>query len=66
MSTKFSVWMGGSILGELATFKTMMITGDEYHGIFFFPLLNYFLFVLTRGYLCFLEAGPTIVHRKCF
>jgi len=28
---KYSVWMGGSILGDMMTFKDMMINGDEYH-----------------------------------
>jgi len=30
---KFSVWMGGSILGDLVTFKQMMVNGDEYHEV---------------------------------
>ena len=37
------VWIGGSILASLSTFKSMWITKDEYD-----------------------EAGPSIVHRKCF
>merc|ERR1711974_235587 len=28
---KYSVWMGGSILADLMSFKESMITGDEYH-----------------------------------
>ena len=27
----FSVWIGGSILGSLTTFKQMWISADEYH-----------------------------------
>merc|ERR1712137_238606 len=30
---KYSVWMGGSILGDMMTSKDMMITGDEYHEV---------------------------------
>ncbi len=40
---KYSVWIGGSILGSLSTFQQMWITKQEYD-----------------------EAGPSIVHRKCF
>jgi len=40
---KYSVWIGGSILGSLSTFQQMWITKEEYN-----------------------EAGPAIVHRKCF
>jgi actin-related protein len=40
---KYSVWIGGSILGSLSTFQQMWITRSEYD-----------------------EAGPSIVHRKCF
>ena len=40
---KYSVWIGGSILGSLATFQQMWINKEEYD-----------------------EAGPSIVHRKCF
>lgn len=40
---KYSVWIGGSILGSLSTFASMWITKQEYD-----------------------EAGPSIVHRKCF
>ena len=40
---KYSVWIGGSILGSLSTFQQMWISKQEYD-----------------------EAGPSIVHRKCF
>ncbi|XP_037802909.1 actin-85C-like [Penaeus monodon] len=40
---KYSVWIGGSILGSLSTFQELWITKEEYY-----------------------EAGPGIVHRKCF
>lgn len=40
---KYSVWIGGSILGSLSSFQQMWITKSEYE-----------------------EAGPSIVHRKCF
>jgi len=40
---KYSVWIGGSILGSLSTFQQMWISKQEYD-----------------------EAGPGIVHRKCF
>jgi len=40
---KYSVWIGGSILSSLSTFKTLWINKAEYD-----------------------EAGPSIVHRKCF
>eukprot|EP01052_Picozoa_sp_SAG31_P004909 SAG31_NODE_210_length_20286_cov_22.684748_2_plen_78_part_00 len=40
---KYSVWIGGSILASLTTFRQMWITREEYD-----------------------EAGPCIVHRKCF
>ena len=40
---KYSVWIGGSILGSLSTFQAMWITKEEYD-----------------------DAGPGIVHRKCF
>ena len=40
---KYSVWIGGSILGSLNSFQQMWISKQEYD-----------------------EAGPTIVHRKCF
>jgi actin len=40
---KYSVWIGGSILGSLSTFQQMWISKMEYD-----------------------EAGPGIVHRKCF
>merc|ERR1712088_153562 len=40
---KYSVWIGGSILASLSTFRSMWITKADYD-----------------------EAGPSIVHRKCF
>nr|XP_060614634.1 actin, clone 302-like [Anolis sagrei ordinatus] len=40
---KNSVWIGGSCLASLSTFRDMCISKEEYD-----------------------EAGPTIVHRKCF
>jgi actin beta/gamma 1 len=40
---KYSVWIGGSILGSLSTFQSMWISKEEYD-----------------------EAGPSIVHRKCW
>ena len=43
LERKYSVWIGGSILSSLTSFKEMWISKDEYD-----------------------EAGPCIVHRKCF
>ncbi|KAI6660057.1 actin [Oopsacas minuta] len=40
---KYSVWIGGSILGSLSSFQNMWVSKDEYD-----------------------EAGPSIIHRKCF
>nr|XP_060611491.1 actin, muscle-like isoform X2 [Anolis sagrei ordinatus] len=40
---KNSVWIGGSLLASLSTFRHMSISKEEYN-----------------------EAGPAIVHRKCF
>lgn len=40
---KYSVWIGGSILGSLSTFQQMWVNKEEYD-----------------------EAGPSLIHRKCF
>jgi len=40
---KYSVWIGGSILASLPSFRHMWISWEEYE-----------------------EAGPALVHRKCF
>lgn len=32
---QFSVWIGGSVLADMQSFKPNMITADEYHGSLF-------------------------------
>lgn len=61
---KYSVWMGGSVLGSLNTFPEMMISREEYdeQGSSFhsLPFCLIFFFFLKS-----INLGPSIIHRKC-